>query len=285
MWGNTEEMFDENGLPAGTSKKFWILISESQIATEMLAHGVSLLSKTLPEHDGIYYQIFFNLSIGLERLCKIILITDALLENKTITEKQLKKFGHNISDQITQIFTIAKKYTDSTLANDFPNTDIHKSIIEELDNFAKFSRYYNLTSLSDNAATQINPIRNWYHNVITPIIEKHYKKKNRTFEEQIICDAMNANSAGITTTEIGYTTSWEQVIDTQNKLPFIHKYSRLYVVQIIRALCEFLFILEDIAQKQEPLHPDIPYFHEIFGHIALSDGWVKKHKRYSMYNY
>ena len=49
---------------------------EAQLAAEQAAHGVTVLGRANHAQTGLYTQAFFGLSIGLERMGKLIFLAD-----------------------------------------------------------------------------------------------------------------------------------------------------------------------------------------------------------------
>ena len=54
---------------------------EAELSAEQIAQGVTALGKANHAQKGIYTQAFFGLSIGLERLAKLILLADHAISN------------------------------------------------------------------------------------------------------------------------------------------------------------------------------------------------------------
>ena len=51
------------------------LSNEASLTASLLGNGLNALRKADLYNKGLYYQAFFSLSIGIERLLKIIVIT------------------------------------------------------------------------------------------------------------------------------------------------------------------------------------------------------------------
>ena len=52
------------------------LANEANLTASLLGNGLNALRKADLYHKGLYYQAFFSLSIGIERLLKIIIINE-----------------------------------------------------------------------------------------------------------------------------------------------------------------------------------------------------------------
>ena len=85
----------------GFDKRFSLLAQEAHLAKNTLLSGFDLLLRAnfFQGKDGYFYSAFFHISIGMERILKLAVVTHYMLTNnyQTPTIKQLKKdFGHDI---------------------------------------------------------------------------------------------------------------------------------------------------------------------------------------------
>jgi hypothetical protein len=98
----------------GMSKKFSLLTQEAYLTKNALLSSFDLLLKAnfFQDRDGYFYSGFFHLSIGLERLMKLVVVCDFMLKNKynTPTTKQLKSYGHNINELYSYTTNLSKEY-------------------------------------------------------------------------------------------------------------------------------------------------------------------------------
>ena len=120
------------------SKEERLLLIEGSLTAFSLAEGLDCLRKANVYEKGLYYQAFFSLSIGIERLLKLIIIYDYRVKNngKFPENKEIKTKGHDLHE----MFNIV---VPSILEN-----NIYNSTISFLSDFAKTTRYYNLDVLT-----------------------------------------------------------------------------------------------------------------------------------------
>src|ERR1700687_4441311 len=81
------------------SAVFPTLLREATLAAELLSAGVTTLRKATRAQKGLYDLALFNLSIGFERLCKLIVLVDHYLKrNRTFpTNDQLRNdYRHDL---------------------------------------------------------------------------------------------------------------------------------------------------------------------------------------------
>lgn len=57
------------------NEKEQLLANEAALTASLLGNGLNALRKAGIFNKGLYYQAFFSLSIGIERLLKMIIIT------------------------------------------------------------------------------------------------------------------------------------------------------------------------------------------------------------------
>ena len=135
------------------NEKEIMLKNEASLVSSLLGNGLNSLRKSNLNNIGLYYQAFFSLAIGLERLLKIILITQYRVQNNEEFPKQLplKDYGHDLL-KLTKLANINLNDKD----------DIHYRILEFLNNFSQKARYYNLDNIiNENSKNNLDPLSDW----------------------------------------------------------------------------------------------------------------------------
>ena len=111
-------------------KKFHLLVQEAHLTKNTLLSGFDLLLKSnfFQEKDGYFYSAFFHISIGMERILKLAVITNNMIQNnyETPTIKQLKNdFGHNINQLYKKSLELMPDYLDEkAISMKTPNDNI-----------------------------------------------------------------------------------------------------------------------------------------------------------------
>lgn len=155
---------------------------EAALVRHLIGSGATALGKAnYADQIGEYYTAFFGLSVGLERLAKLILVADYTIANngKMPKEKEMRKFGHKLLDLSDAVDAIAsKRGLDITYAR--PTTKVSKKILECLDAFAdaRRGRYANFASLDEPNLSSEEPIGKWWDEVAEAILEQHYYRKS-----------------------------------------------------------------------------------------------------------
>lgn len=269
--------------------KWQALAREAGIAAEHLAVGVTTLGKANYAHHALYNQAFFDLTIGFERAAKLVLILDFCIENSGSfpSNKELRKFSHNLEDLLNHTDKIAQRRGLDGEGRRLPNSEIHKGIIKTLSEFATKTRYYNLNFLTGDseAAHQSDPLKAWYERVIVPILSKHCttRQRKKHIENAHIVDAMIGTSALVMHhTETG--ENLDSIFEASKHTAlteFAKPYSRMYVMQIIRFLAVLLSELSHAAIEKRL--EEIPYISEFFCIFCNDDTYFRCRKSWSIY--
>ena len=117
---------------------------EANLVSQLIGSGITALGRaSYASGLGEYYTAFFGLSIGIERLVKIILIADHLLDHggELPEQEEVKKFGHKLSTLVERAQAIAQK-RDLKLEYVKPKSEICSAIIRCLDAFADASKVF-----------------------------------------------------------------------------------------------------------------------------------------------
>lgn len=142
-------------------QSFHLLAQEGHLAKSALLSGFDFLLKAEANanKDGQFYSAFFQLSIGIERLLKLAVVAQHVLENGFVspTPKELKQdYGHDIFALYKSALAIRERHGLSRFA---PETQA-VSVLSFLGRFAVHTRYYNLNTLSDRTE-KVSPLDEW----------------------------------------------------------------------------------------------------------------------------
>jgi len=229
------------------NEKEKLLLNEAKLTCSMLGNGLNSLRKSSILNVGLYYQSFFSLSIGIERLLKIIIIIKYRCENNgffpTSEEIKVKSFGHNIIKLID--------FLDIKIEN-----EIELKILEFLNNFSKKSRYFNIDGIINENIDYENPLHSWkkIQEDILKIIKKGKKIPNKeilaTQLDEISSIFMYDLNGNIIDHSINLLNAYEPMEDLQ-------KYETEYVFYIIRSI---VWKLKELERTKSMM----PYLTEVF---------------------
>ena len=237
------------------SPEHLLLNREAGIAAELIASGVTLLGRANYAHTGLYGQAFFNLSIGFERVAKLIYIADHAIENAGVfpSNTDLKdKIGHDLDQLLTHADTISRRRRPGKEYAERPGTPIPDGIVQTLTEFARGTRYYNLDVVTGarSARTSGDPMAAWDERVIRPIVDKHCTPSRQAKIEQNarLVDAMLGDRTSVHfTDEAGRTMNTVYAASHRTgESDIARKWAPLYVLQLARWLT---FILDDLSHE------------------------------------
>ena len=259
-----------------TREQHFLLTNEAGIAAIAIGEGLTALRKTSIMQRANSLYAFFSLSIGIERLMKLILIISYRNFNKNQFPQNgdLKKYGHNIHELFCQCKIIANEHNEHELYKDLASEAICNEILMFLNDFAIRSRYYNLDVLTGMSPKNEEPFKRWHDNINSPIILKHYKKRKNgdiidafltNYED--LCYISISDFTGKAITSLGQLAYNDHVIDTCSK------YSVFYTYKIIRFLSILLYRIESSP----------PFLSEFFEKFRCNDKEVMKTKVWSPY--
>lgn len=250
-------------------KKNGLLFMESNLTNTLLLGGLDSLKNASLFDVGNYYQAFFQLSTGLERLLKLIYIYDYRnkYKGKFPTDKELRKKGHLINEMV-------ETYAPKILEN-----NIYRLVIEFMTDFNKTSRYYNLYALS--GIIDANPIEVW--GMIEVLILKKYKgdipevsKEKAEFLKSIIDFDYRLNDG----TKI---ENIRPILTEYEVKKYTQEYNVLVYYEIVRELVNKL-----TECQEEYNYPDMKEIFKSFyinmeeDEIRKKDNWVKADMNYKM---
>jgi hypothetical protein len=268
----------------GYSRVFTTLLDEGTLAAELLCAGVTTLRTATTPKRGLYELALFNLSIGLERVCKLAVLIDYYISNNSRfpTNELLKNsYGHDLDKLFP---AVAKVVADRKITADYterPQSEIHDAIISTLAQFAKTTRYYNLDSLTGGKAARLQSgSAAWVGGVGRLILKKHYSPRKQikdVLEAQELQASMGHIVSGIRFDEAGNSIdSLEQGLIHGAEVRVIQKFGQFYCLQLIRYLAAVLEELRSIAHCDG--FQDIPFFGEVFAWFINDDAMLKSRK-------
>jgi hypothetical protein len=242
---------------------------EASMSSMSLGLGLTQLRKYDFVKPGFFYSSMFMITIGLERLMKLIVIYDHRIRNSGAfpDNNQLKhEYGHKIHDLFESAIKINSENNYSDEHSELLEDEIVNLIIEFLSEFARTSRYYNLDGLTGKPHQNKEPLNRWNEEINSIILSRHYKPRKMKMEQ---IDAISAQLEDITsvmlTSENGQgIRSIREFYTEGDKVPAKQKYSMYYIYVIARFLVNLLSCLETHGRFY-------PFLREYFYHLACTD--------------
>jgi len=262
-------------------ESFLLLQQEGYLISSCLTTGLTELRVANVHNKGAFYSALFNLSVGIERLLKSIVIMEHMLSNNLSvpSKKQLKKYGHNINELYDTAVSIASNHNIS-LPNRVAIDVINQDIMTLLGDFAQTTRFHNLNALSSPQSTK-DPLTHWGE-IILLILNHDVPKKQQT---KIL------NQANAVAIAMGNTFTLMQGLDKQPlsteealALPGLHdqaaKHAVLRVINIISPLRDLISELSRHANKFDGDSPPFPQMQEFLEWMWEDRQYVLRKKRW-----
>jgi hypothetical protein len=235
---------------------------------------------------GEYYTAFFGLSVGIERLAKLILIADHAITNRGALPDQnvVRRFGHDLKRLCEKADKIAAKHGFS-LTNPKPTDPICWAAIDCLDSFADAAkgRYANFEAIGNPAFDPAaEPVNKWWADVVEPILDRHYRgraaergvKQRAAMFETI----MGGNSLVLHTDEGGgVMTSHIVASERTGQTKWAQQYGRFYTLGVVRWLAGIFSELIYEGAYRQRIEALLGH-NELFGCYLADDNLLRTRK-------
>ena len=172
-----------------------------------IGQGLTQLRKYDFGQTGFFYSSLLQLSTGIERLIKLILIYTYRINNndRFPGNSELKSYGHNLNDLFSKSAEIASGFDFENLKPLNLSDQIFEKIIHLLSDFAMQARYYNLDTLTGRQQrTNIEPLARWEADINSLIIERHFRPRKKTLQQwEFVINSLSDKSHVMHTAESG----------------------------------------------------------------------------------
>lgn len=264
-----------------TNQIWQALKRECILVRGLLGSGITAIGKATSNYLEGYYLAFFNLSIGIERLSKLVLIVDSkIINNEFPSGKIMKGYSHNINSLLEEVYIIAKRHDLQLL---YPNkiNIISDAIISSLNHFAdaQKGRYANIHALEkNNSNTEFEPIRRWSEGVDRLILDAHWQNTARSKGSNNIAtkiaDQLSDSWLVMSVNESGDTMNLEDIFQRFGSNKVLFKYRVYYTLLIVRSVSE---IFNKLSEKN---YDEFCGLHEFFQGFCLNDPELLKCKKW-----
>lgn len=261
---------------------FILLQQEAYLIRSCLATGLTELRSASVNNKGAFYSALFNLSIGIERLLKAIIIMEHMLKNalSVPTKKQLKCYGHNITELYDVCVNISSIHSGN-LPNRNSIDSINQELIKLLSDFAETTRYHNLDALSAQQ-NEKDPLEHWGE-IILLILSHDVPERQRN---KILGKAkLVANAISHITITIMHGLD-KRPISTEEALalPGLHdeavKYIVLRIISFLSPIRDLISTLSYEAYGLGTTQPPFPQMQEFLEWILDDRQYVLSKKKW-----
>lgn len=274
----------------GFSKTFGLLAQESHLTKNTILSSFDLLLKAnfFQDKDGFFYSSFFHLTIGLERLMKLAVVSDYMLKNNysAPTEEYLRKnFGHKINVLYEKTIALANEY--SLTPRILPSKDsLDHSLLEFLTKYGTRTRYFNLNELG-NATQEKSPLEEWWD-----LSVELYREHTSSYQIERSGNGLfyKMDREGIRndfTRNLNFGGHPMTVYDIYHRQLVIEKSAPLVIWRVIELFRPIHFLLERIAGKASEYEVEnnhqnmvIPHYEDFFYFFLASLPDIKRRKKW-----
>jgi hypothetical protein len=260
------------------------------LTRQLLCSGlVSIGRADYADKMGEYFSSFFSLSIGLERLAKLIICFDEQQKTGSFpNRKELKGFGHKVAELLGHVEVVAGARQAATEYTGHSHS-ISKAIISQLDSFADAGRgrYANFDIMRQPDNAEHEPLSAWMAAVGEPILNSHCRGTRDEDTARLNADLMEGLLGDVThvrhTSENGTplsTISAASFRTAENEV--MQTYGRLYSFYVIRWLSDIFHQLTSTRGYEEGGELWFGHY-EHCSTFLVSDSDAKRRKTWPLY--
>jgi hypothetical protein len=260
------------------------LARESAVAAEHLGIGATAIGKANYAQTAYFGQALFALSVGIERSCKLVLVSDHALRHRGRfpESKILRSYGHDLAKLLNRVEAIAAQYEDVEALAMSP---IQEAVVDIVGTFAKnVTRYYNLEMLTREMPHATEPAAAWFTKVTLPTLQEHVRASSidRVMTNAEVVDTMLSGIAQVRFhSETGELISDVFSASARTGLTELAKpWERMYVLRIARYLGR---VLSEVSFESYRTRIELPHFSDFFGMYENSDSYFRSRKTWSIY--
>lgn len=236
---------------------FFLLQQEGYLISSSLTSGLTALRAAHVHNKGAFYTSLFNLSIGIERLLKAIVIMDHMLNNDLTvpTKKELQSRGHNIIDLYDECERVGSS-RDSSIVSRLNFDSIDDAILSLFSEFARATRYHNLDALSksNNSRDPLAELHSIFNAILKNDVPQRQKNKIQTTTKNIsnqIDDIASTIMYGLDQKEL---TTYQAI-----SIPALHdqvtKYAILRIINLLSPIRDLISNISHEAYHHGPVPP------------------------------
>jgi hypothetical protein len=264
---------------------------EATLVSQLVGVGATALGQaSYASGLGHYYTAFFGLSVGIERLAKLVLVAEHILANDGNPPQQsaFRAYGHNLVSLADAVHQVSQK-RNLKLKYQRPADAISKAVLDCLNSFASAShgRYANFSALGNaNFIATDEPVAKWWREVVEPILDKHYRGKRGERGVRARANAIDALIGQVTSVlhfdEVeGTMTDMATASERTGQSAFAQKYGRFYTLSFARWLMDVFTELTMTAGYQPGLEVLFGHY-EFFSAFRNDDSFLLTRKRWPL---
>lgn len=267
-------------------KKYGLILRELKVAKDLLNSGITTIGNANQEHMGLYYSAFTDLSQGLERLMKVIIILRFISErNKLPTKKEIQSFSHNLEALYKECVNFGLKLN---IVDGLGDREVITKMINVLDKFASDpdnGRYYNYSMIfcGDKPLDKMpdDCIMDWSLEVDEFLIKRHVckrtKEKFHSMADSIV-PIIDKYSIIKMDGELGPVIGPHVFVDGNTRYLLSNQLRMFFLAKLVRYLSRILSAQTNVIRG---LDPEVPHYEEVFRYYLIEDKYLRRKRRYN----
>lgn len=266
------------------SPTFVLLQQEAYLAKGSLSIGLTALRNAVLPDKATFYTGFFNTSIAFERIMKLIVVIDHMLQHngKPPNTTKLRSYGHNLQSLYSSC--VDTGHRNGLLVTPPTASSLEEKILKFLSEFNTTSRYYNLDALLVVPSSYNEPLSVWDSILDLVLVNDVPQKKmyrcmmQAQITHELIADYITAVQHGMN----GKLLSVPEVFSVPAKHELTAPYAMVHIFNLLNPLLQIAATVGRLAFYGPPTRstPLAPLLNEFFVHFSGSDAEIRRKKRW-----
>lgn len=266
---------------------FTALQSEGYLAQGCLSTGLTALRTARFPDKAAFYTGFFQTSIALERVLKLVLIVQRMRNHQfqPPSKTEIKQYEHDLIRLYSGCVPVAQSIHFARFSIPASGS-IESSILAFLSEFATKSRYYNLDSLATSPSGYVDPLAAW-DRILTQVLISDVpsdKRDKRIAEARAVHALLEDSISVIQHGMDGKRLSTEAafIVPAEHEVAVPYVMVRIFnvispAIVLLGELCRVAFD-ENLSSDRAVHH--IPLMHEFFGHFQGTSAEIRSKRRW-----
>jgi len=271
--------------PGQFAPEFFLLQREGYLFRACLINGLNSLRWATASDPGRFYSAFFDLSIGIERTLKSIIVVDMLARGEATTNHKLRHYSHDLNALFNKVSELrgARNETGIHPLAVFGSDSIERDLIAFLSDFAIRTRYFNLDALS-SPQTVVDPLVKWGE-LLKRLVRENVSasRARRIVEESNALASILEDSTFVMRHDLdGTQMDLEAMLATPRLQELGCRYAVYHVIRIIDGLREAISNVMYRAIQREAGHAPaiVPHMYEFLDFAYANRTYVLRKKRW-----
>lgn len=272
------------------SPTWFLLEQEGLLSQACLCNGLTALRRAnLGDKKGLFYSAFFELSIGFERVLKLVLILDHMARNKLVPpdSKTVEDYGHKLRSLFDATKCVCATH-GVTVLDAFQADSLSIVILGFLDDFAHpGGRYSNINKLTGHRhQAMADPIVQWGE-IASQIMQTKATPRERQRAQlngQMASAAFGDAAASLMSDMDQRPMDVARLFTRASELDAAARHAIYALVTLIAALRDVIDSLCDSAWAANPPGKgsvaEVPYMKEFFQFAWADRQYVMRKRRW-----